>query len=282
MPAAPAMIRSAHAAQLREPSEAEIRGAAPVLEHPQVLSERVYRAILQMLAQGTLRRGATLRIGVLSKALGVSPTPVREALARLAATGLVVHEARKGYRIAPPLDAEHIRQLMDARRLIEVAAVGHACSAGGEAFRKELTTALAAQKAAVEQLHALDPAGRRERAALEWRVLEADLHFHQVIFDHTHNRFIQVMADSLNAQLHRVRQTAEQGLSDDLQALAEHRTILDAVLGGDPAAARETMLHHMNLVEQRSAADFALANAEGGPAAAPHPEDKDVAIGDLS
>jgi DNA-binding GntR family transcriptional regulator len=107
----------------------------PALAQSQVLSERVYRAVLQMLAQGSLRRGAALRIGVLSKALAVSPTPVREALARLAASGLIAHEARKGYRIAPPLNAEQLKELMDARRLIEVGAIGHACRNGGRAFR---------------------------------------------------------------------------------------------------------------------------------------------------
>jgi len=266
------VIRSARAeaAGRREPdlshSEEEIREAAPLLETPQVLSERVYRAVLQMLAQGSLRRGATLRISVLSKALGVSPTPVREALARLAATGLITHEARKGYRISSPLTAGQIRELMDARRLIEVAAIDHACRFGGEPFRAELATALAAQEAAVNRLHSATPANRSERAALEWRVLEADLHFHQVIFDHTHNRFIRFMADALNAQLHRVRQSAEQGLFDDLQALAEHKTILEAVMTGDGSTARDTMVHHMNLVEQRSAADLERAEAGKPPA----------------
>jgi DNA-binding GntR family transcriptional regulator len=269
-PASFAMVSLARATGRSRPapqpahSEEEIRRAAPVLDTPQVLSERVYRAVLQMLARGSLRRGATLRIGALSKALGVSPTPVREALARLAATGLIMHEARKGYRIAPPLNGEQIRQLMDARRLIEVAAIDHACRAGGEAFRTSLAAALAAQEAAVNALHSAAPANKTERSALEWRVLGADLHFHQVIFDHTHNRFIRVMADSLSAQLHRVRQSAEQGLFDDLQALAEHKTILEAVLSGDVAAAKETMFRHMNLVEQRSAADLELARSEAG------------------
>ena len=231
----------------------------PVLAQSQVLSERVYRAILQMLAQGGLRRGAALRIGVLSKALAVSPTPVREALARLAASGLIAHEARKGYRIAPPLTSEQLKELMDARRLIEIGAIGHACRNGGGAFRSDLAAALEAQNAAVETLNAAKPADRAERAEIEWRVLEADLRFHQVIFNHTHNQFIRVMADALRAQLYRVRQSAEQGLYDSAPALAEHRMILSAVATGDPAAAELAMKRHIDLVESRSAADLILA-----------------------
>jgi DNA-binding GntR family transcriptional regulator len=238
----------------------------PALAQSQVLSERVYRAIVQMLAQGSLSRTVALRIGVLSKTLAVSPTPVREALARLSASGLIVHEARKGYRIAPPLTSVQLKELMDARRLIEVAAIAHACRDGGGAFRSELAAALEAQRAAVEALDAARRADRARRVALEWRVLEADLRFHQVIFDHTHNQFIRLMADALHAQLYRVRQSAEQGLHDSTLALAEHRMILKAVASGDPAKAEAAMKRHMDLVESRSAADLALAEAERGRA----------------
>jgi DNA-binding GntR family transcriptional regulator len=240
-------------------SESEGLPEVPALAQSQVLSERVYRAVLQMLAQGSLRRGAALRIGVLSKALAVSPTPVREALARLAAAGLIAHEARKGYRIAPPLTSDQLKELMDARRLIEVGAIGHACRNGGVAFRSDLAVALEAQSAAVDALNAANPADRAERVALEWRVLEADLRFHQVIFDHTRNQFIHVMADALRAQLYRVRQSAEQGLYDSAPALAEHRMILSAVATGDPATAESAMKRHIDLVESRSAADLVLA-----------------------
>lgn len=238
----------------------------PALAQSQVLSERVYRAILQMLAQGSFRRAGALRIGVLSKALAVSPTPVREALARLSASGLIVHEARKGYRIAPPLTSAQLRELMDARRLIEVAAIVHACRDGGSAFRSDLAAALEAQRAAAEGLDAAKPTDRAGRVALEWRVIEADLRFHQVIFDHTHNQFIRLMADALHAQLYRVRQSAEQGVHDSALALAEHRMILKAVATGDPAKAEQAMKRHMDLVESRSAADLALAEADRGRA----------------
>ena len=241
--------------------ESESLADIPFQAQSQVLSERVYRAVVQMLAQGALRRGVALRIGALAKALAVSPTPVREALARLSASGLIVHEARKGYRIAPPLTSEQLKELMDARRLIEVAAIAHACRDGGGAFRSELAAALEAQSAAVEALNVAKPADRARRVALEWRVLEADLRFHQVILDHTHNQFIRVMADALRAQLYRIRQSAEQGLHDSALALAEHRMIVNAVATGDPAKAQLAMKRHIDLVESRSAADLVLAEA---------------------
>lgn len=147
--------------------------SSPVtLEKTQGLSERVYRAILQMLARGSLRRGSTLRIDILAKGLDVSPTPVREALARLAATGLVLHESRKGYTVAPPISARQLSELMDARRLIEIGAIGFACHEGGEAFRDALAKALRRQRAAVEAFHAAGEANS-ERETLAWNVMES-------------------------------------------------------------------------------------------------------------
>lgn len=227
--------------------------AAP-LEKAQALSERVYRAVLKMLARGGLERGATLRIDELAKALDVSPTPVREALARLATTGLVMHEARKGYTVAPPLSHGQLAELMDARQLIEVAAIGRACATGGARFAAALQAAFDAQRAAVDAFHA-QPAGAMDEE-IAWALMDSDMRFHQVIFDGAGNRFILVMAGALSAQLHRVRQSAERGISDDLQALSEHEAILKAVLSGERAAAEEAMNIHMDLLAKRAALDL--------------------------
>ena len=232
------------------------------LEKTQGLSERVYRAILQMLARGTLRRGSTLRIDLLAKSLDVSPTPVREALARLAGTGLVLHESRKGYSVAPPMNAEQLAELMEARRLIEVGSIGLAFREGGPAFRDALAGALARQKAAVVAFHAGDTAATAEREKLAWNVMEDDLEFHQVIFDYPRNRFFCVMADALCGQLHRVRHSAERGVSDDMEALAEHQVVLDAVMSGDREAAERAMHLHMDNVSKRSSADLPQNDVE--------------------
>jgi DNA-binding GntR family transcriptional regulator len=226
------------------------------LEKTQVLSERVYKAILQMLARGALKRGSTLRIDLLAKALDVSPTPVREALARLATTGLVLHESRKGYTVAPPISRGQLTELMQARGLIEVGSIALACRQGGSDFQGALNKALKMQKEAVVAFHAASDATLEEREILAWNVMESDLHFHQVIFDNTCNRYYSVMSDVLCGQLHRVRQSVERGISDDMSALAEHQAILDAVLAKDCRAAEQAMTLHMTNVEQRSAADL--------------------------
>lgn len=223
------------------------------LAKSQGLSEHVHQALLQMLVQGVLKRGTVLRIDLLAKTLDVSPTPVREALARLATTGLVLHEPRKGYTIAPPLDRKQLAELMDARRLIEVAAIGRACDNGGAVFVRNLEKALSAQRRAVEVYQAQKDDNSED---LAWDVMLADLHFHQVIFEYTDNRFIRVMSQALSAQLHRIRQSAQAGISDDQDALDEHEEILAALRTGDRAAAEKAMEKHINNVEKRSELDL--------------------------
>jgi DNA-binding GntR family transcriptional regulator len=218
------------------------------------LSERVYRALLQMLARGSLKRGTVLRIDLLAKALDVSPTPVREALARLAMTGLVLHESRKGYSIAPPMDVGQLRELIDARRLIEVAAIGRACENGGDTFVRELSKALDSQRRAVEAFNQSEVSAPRE--VLAWNLMEADLNFHQTIFRHTGNRFIPVMASALSAQLHRIRQSVQTGISDDLDALREHEAIMAAVETRSRAAAEAAMNDHIDKIQKRSEMDL--------------------------
>ena len=83
----------------------------PEALHQAGLPDNVYELLVQELSWGDLAPGSPLSIDGLSRQLGVSPTPVREALARLEATGMVTREARRGYRVAPPMSDEEASYL---------------------------------------------------------------------------------------------------------------------------------------------------------------------------
>jgi DNA-binding GntR family transcriptional regulator len=176
---------------------------------------------------------------------------VREGLSRLEATGLVVHVPRRGFRVAPPLTAEQFDRLMDAREILEVGAAGLAVAEGDPEFPTSLQAALAAQDAAVS---AFDAASSDLDSA--WAVIDADIAFHHVIIDKTSNPFVPLMTESLNGQSHRVRQSAEHGVSDALEALTEHAAILRAAQSGDRAAVESAMRMHMRLVRIRGHRDI--------------------------
>jgi DNA-binding GntR family transcriptional regulator len=83
------------------------------------LADDVHDVLVDMLMNHTLAPGSRLNIEVLAKTLGVSPTPVREALARVEAEGLVVKEPRRGYLVAPLISLEDLHSLIDFRLLVE-------------------------------------------------------------------------------------------------------------------------------------------------------------------
>lgn len=218
---------------------------------PRMLSEQVYRSIMRSVGRGELRRGMPLRIEELARLLNISPTPVREGLSRLEATGLVVHEPRKGFRVAPPLTSEHFDKLMDARELLEVGAAALAVDSGDVGFPPALRHALTVQQAAVDAFIAASEPGPPSDD-LAWAVIDADLAFHHVIFARTHNPYVGLMADALNGQSHRVRQSAEHGVSDSQEALTEHAAIVRAAESGDRLAVESAMRMHLRLVRARA------------------------------
>lgn len=226
--------------------------SVPPLVEPAALSERVYHAVLKLLAQGTLAANETLRIDELAAALQVSPTPVREALARLEATGLVERQQRRGYRVPPPLDLGQVQDLMEARELIEIACLVRASERGGDAFVADLTAAVRDQRAAVEAYQVSGAIGQSVGGQSFWGVIETDLHFHATILSHVDNSFLTLMANALQGQQHRVRQSTEKGISDAVDALREHEAIVAAVKTKKLDVIEAAMRDHLDRVAHRA------------------------------
>jgi DNA-binding GntR family transcriptional regulator len=74
----------------------------------QVLGDGVFDAITEMLFSQTFASGDRISVDALARELGVSPTPVREALARIESTGLVVREPMRGYLAAPRMSPDEV------------------------------------------------------------------------------------------------------------------------------------------------------------------------------
>jgi DNA-binding GntR family transcriptional regulator len=103
------------------------RGIAPIASDTQSLVDRATHAVRRAILEGRLRPGELLRIGELASDLGVSPSPVREALQRLAEQGLVVLRPARTAIVAP-LELDDLHEIYRLRRQIEVDAVGRAAS----------------------------------------------------------------------------------------------------------------------------------------------------------
>src|SRR5258705_5931329 len=85
----------------------------------QTLTDSVYEAVMELVMDQHIEAGGRVNIDLVARQLNVSPTPVREALARLEMDGLVMKEPLRGYSVTPTLDTKTFNDLYDVRRLLE-------------------------------------------------------------------------------------------------------------------------------------------------------------------
>jgi DNA-binding GntR family transcriptional regulator len=217
------------------------------------LRDHVYDSILDMLLRSDPTPGTRLSIDTIARQLGVSPTPVREALVDLERTGLVTREALKGYRVAPPISAEQLNELFDARGMLEAMAVRLA-AARVDVLLPDLRAAQERHRIAGEAV--IDAFERGEAdVGLASDYFARDSDFHAVIIEHSGNRYLREMSAGLGAQLHRLRQSVHRGVTDVREAIDEHMAIIEAFSSGDAAAAVEAMTAHIRNVHARALHD---------------------------
>jgi DNA-binding GntR family transcriptional regulator len=211
----------------------------------QVLADHVYEELLASLMDGRLEPGAAVSIDGTARELDVSPTPVREALARLEHTGMVRRVALKGYRVAPVFTREDFAELMEARLAIEPVNARLACGRLTPESLSELEKAVADLKSA--------PRGPSFADYKDY--LEADERFHQLIAQQTGNQFMVAAYAALGGQVQRFRLFGGVGITDAEYAIAEHQSVLDALSGGNPEQAEAAMADHVQKVRARAIAD---------------------------
>lgn len=218
-----------------------IRGASA----RQVLADHVYDDLMLALVDGRLAADSPLNIDALAREMDISQTPIREALARLESTGLVVRVALRGYRVAPLFTEDELTELMEARELLEPENAFRACGLATSDLLDQLEKSIDDLRNAP-----VDGAGNSIRPY--W---EADERFHRIIAEHAGNRFLLAAYSALGGHVQRFRLFGGLGVSDAGPAIAEHATILEAMRAGDAELARRAMRDHICGVRQRSIED---------------------------
>src|SRR3954451_16344538 len=110
------------------------------LAQRQPLPGSVYEIVTDMLMTHAFEPGARLNIEELARTLGISPTPVREALARVEADGLIIKEPGRSYTVAPLMGIEQVRDLIELRMLVEPPAAAKAATRATSREISELRT----------------------------------------------------------------------------------------------------------------------------------------------
>ncbi len=191
-------------------------------------TEAVLEAIKHSILTGELTPGQALVEAELAERLGVSKTPVREALKTLAGTGLVVMLPYKGATVREA-DSELARAVYDMRLLLEPAAAGRTTLA-----RVNLAAAHAA-------LDAADAAPDTAERALANRA------FHRVLYAGCGNPLLVRQLDELRDQTALVSSAAWSSQPSSWEQEAkEHRAMLTAAEAGDAALVRALMRGHIS------------------------------------
>ena len=178
--------------------------------------EEIREAIIDL----RLHPGEPLREATIAQQLGVSKTPIREALARLEQEGLVEMTSFKGAVVSgySPRDLEEIYEL---RSLLEGAAVRSVAVDASEEARAELSEVIARSR------ELRDAGELTELATLLGR-------FDQIIYDQVTNQRIRALIDNLRAHLTRIGKLTE-GIPGRVEAsVEEHAVIVEAIRGAGP------------------------------------------------
>ncbi|WP_399881017.1 GntR family transcriptional regulator [Streptomyces sp. BBFR51] len=206
----------------------------------EALADTAYEAVKAMVMDHVIQPGARVGIEALSRSLGVSATPVREALARLEADGLVVKRSLSGYRTTELLTRQGVEELFEMRLLLEPRAAALAAEHVTE-------TDLDRIEALVEDMRGLPDKGRSYAVYGRFAVL--DQRFHDTLADATGRPLLAAAVERLHTHLHLFRLGAVRGGSP--ATVTEHDRILRAVLRRSPERASEAMRDHLELSLRR-------------------------------
>jgi DNA-binding GntR family transcriptional regulator len=219
----------------------------------QTLEESVYETVRDGIISGELRPGDPLVEAQLSADMGISKTPVREALIRLARDGLVVQELHRRSRVATPT-AEDVRAACELRRWVE-----------GE------IAASAALNASPELLDTLDASIEDSRRALKRRDQRAWAAAIEVFTDrlieYSGNRYAAELLERMRNILSLIANISQVAPGRRERSIDEHQAILDAIRTGDADAARRATFAHLDSIEADSLGaleQFAAESAAAG------------------
>ena len=207
-----------------------------------ILSDEVAAAVRDLLMGQTLRPGQSLTIDRLATALGVSHTPVREALARLESEGLVVKRPQRGYFASELLSASEVDDLFEFRLLLEPWAAGRVAETAPANRVTELRAELA---------RFTDAIGSETDAAYRL-VCEHDIQFHGLLMNLSGSPQVAQAFARTHCHLHLLRL---QSLTPKMQVTGqEHEAIIAAIENGDRRAAGKAMRAHLAASRRRAKA----------------------------
>jgi DNA-binding GntR family transcriptional regulator len=201
------------------------------------INEQVYEVIETAIVRCELGPGNVLGDRQLAEVLGVSRTPVRDALHRLESSGLVERRGRMGWMVST-FALQDVRELFELRRIFEPLGLERLSETWEEAVVRELS-------------HSFEKFPERLTRDLLPDYLHEDRRFHKEIVGCSRNGRIIRFYGTVEKQIDRIRHYLSYNYEGRVEAsLKEHREICAAIAAHDLSAATEALDNHLRNVEE--------------------------------
>lgn len=198
------------------------------------VTDWVYEELKAAILEFRLPPGHPLREAALAEQLGVSKTPIREALSRLEQEGLAEMTSFKG-AVVTGYSRTDLLEIYELRELLGNAAVR--------------TAATSIEAPALDRLTAICAESRELRAGSDPARLAALItEFDTVLFDQVRNSRIRALIENLRAHLTRIGQLTAEIPGHGQASIAEHEKIVEAIAARDPDLAEQRMRDHIHSV----------------------------------
>jgi GntR family transcriptional regulator, rspAB operon transcriptional repressor len=201
------------------------------------INQQVYEAIETAIVRCELEPGAVLGDRQLAEMLGVSRTPVRDALHRLESSGLVERRGRTGWMVSN-FALQDVRELFELRQVFEPLGLERLSETWDEAVVRELS-------------HSFEEFPQRLTEDLIPNYLYEDRHFHKRIVECSQNGRVINFYEMVEKQIDRIRHHVSYSYEERVEAsLKEHREICAAIAAHDLSATTEALFRHLRNVEE--------------------------------
>lgn len=196
------------------------------------LRDVVFNTLRQAILKGELKPGERLMEITLANRLGVSRTPIREAIRKLELEGLVIMVPRKGAKVASITERD-LNDVLEVRRGLEEIAIRMACERMGDEEIERL------EELAAEFASLLDTTNLTELA-------EKDVEFHDTIYKATHNQRLVQILNNLREQMYRYRVEYLKDKKVRQMLVSEHSNICNALKRRDKDNAVANICQHID------------------------------------
>lgn len=200
------------------------------------LRDVVFKTLRQGILTGELKPGERLMEIHLANRLGVSRTPIREAIRKLELEGLVIMIPRRGAEVAQ-ITEKNLQDVLEVRRELDAFAAKLACQRMNEEQRAELKEAEEAFETAVETKDATV-------------IARADVAFHDIILKSAGNERLSQLVNNLAEQVYRYRFEYVKDKTSHSRLIEEHRNICNSIIKGDKEAAAMAVGIHVDNQEK--------------------------------